>query len=247
MRPASTRAGSYAFDQNSLDWTGNVLLFSQTQLTPTRPPIQTRTCASLAIEDDDGACQIRLDGNRFKTFQTTLQTNYPNLTGGKDSTSGLTRIFKRANALQKILRAAYSWITSQDDLIGNAIEDCGRRRVPRRRQLGRPRREQRDQRLAQTPDAVILMPGLAPARRSSPVVLAGRIRPHRPMGGRDGHRAPRFSGGAVEPPLGGRSGLTGRRCGRSESTRSDAAWAWGCGSTMRRRAWRSRVRTPWPQ
>ncbi len=77
----------------------------------------------LAIEDDDGACQIRLDGNRFKTFQTTLQNDYPNLTGGKDSTSGLARIFKRANALQRILRAAYSWITSQDDLIGNAIED----------------------------------------------------------------------------------------------------------------------------
>jgi hypothetical protein len=35
----------------------------------------------------------------------------------------LGKIFKRANALQKILRAAYSFITSQDDLIGNAIED----------------------------------------------------------------------------------------------------------------------------
>ena len=45
----------------------------------------------LAIEDDDGACQIRLDGNRFKTFQTTLQNAYPNLTGGKDSTSGLAQ------------------------------------------------------------------------------------------------------------------------------------------------------------
>ena len=58
-----------------------------------------------------------------RTFQTTLQNAYPNLTGGKDSTSGLAKIFKRANALQRILRAAYSWITSQDDLIGNAIED----------------------------------------------------------------------------------------------------------------------------
>src|SRR5574342_570287 len=38
-------------------------------------------------------------------------------------TSTFNRFFKRANALQKILRAAYSWITSQDDLIGNAIED----------------------------------------------------------------------------------------------------------------------------
>jgi hypothetical protein len=115
--------GFYAFDQNNLDWTGNVLLFTQSQLTAYRTAHPNQNVRILAIEDDDGACQIRLDGNRFKTFQTTLQNSYPNLTGGKDSTSGLARIFKRANALQRILKAAYSWITSQDDLIGNAIED----------------------------------------------------------------------------------------------------------------------------
>jgi hypothetical protein len=64
-----------------------------------------------------------LDGDRFKKFETAIQTVYPNLTGGKDSTSGLGKVFRRANALQRILRAAYSFITSQDDLIGNAIED----------------------------------------------------------------------------------------------------------------------------
>ncbi len=115
--------GAYVFDQNNLDWTGNVLLFSQPQLTAYRTAHPNQNVRILALEDDDGACQIRLDGNRFKAFQTALQTAYPNLTGGKDSTSGLARIFKRANALQRILRAAYSWITSQDDLIGNAIED----------------------------------------------------------------------------------------------------------------------------
>jgi hypothetical protein len=115
--------GSYVFDQNNLDWTGNVLLFTLSQLTAYRTAHPNQNVRILAIEDDDGACQIRLDGDRFKTFQTALQNAYPNLTGGKDSTSGLARIFKRANALQRILRAAYSWITSQDDLIGNAIED----------------------------------------------------------------------------------------------------------------------------
>jgi hypothetical protein len=115
--------GSYAFDQNNLDWTGNVLLFTLSQLTAYKTAHPNQNVRILAIEDDDGACQIRLDGDRFKTFQTALQNAYPNLTGGKDSTSGLARIFKRANALQRILRAAYSWITSQDDLIGNAIED----------------------------------------------------------------------------------------------------------------------------
>ncbi|HET7469114.1 MAG TPA: hypothetical protein VFJ81_05535 [Gemmatimonadales bacterium] len=114
----------YAFDQNSLDWSGNVLVFSQTQLNSYRAAHPNQNIRLLAVEDDDGACQIRLDGNRFKTFMSVLQAAYPNLTGGKDSTlSTLARIYKRANALQRILKAAYSWITSQDDLIGNAIED----------------------------------------------------------------------------------------------------------------------------
>jgi hypothetical protein len=115
--------GYYAFDQNSRDWTGNVMLFSTTQLANYKTLHPNQNIRILALEDDDGACQIRLDGERFKTFQNTLQTEYPNLTGGKDSTSGLTKIFQHANALQKIIRTAYSWITSQDDLIGNAVED----------------------------------------------------------------------------------------------------------------------------
>jgi hypothetical protein len=114
----------YAFDQNALDWTGNVLVFSQTQLNNYRAAHPNQNIRLLAIEDDDDACQIRLDNNRFKTFMSALQAAYPNLTGGKDSTlSTLARIYKRANALQRILKAAYSWITSQDDLVGNAIED----------------------------------------------------------------------------------------------------------------------------
>jgi hypothetical protein len=116
-------ASYYSFDQNGRDWTGNVLLFSTAQLANYKTAHPNQNVRVLAIEDDDGACQIKLDGQRFKTFQNTIQSEYPNLTGGRDTTSGLTRTFNRANALQKILRAAYSWITSQDDLIGNAIED----------------------------------------------------------------------------------------------------------------------------
>ena len=117
-------SGYYAFDQNSLDWTGNVLLFSQVQLDSYKRQHSNQNFRVLVLEDDDGACAIRLDNNRFKALIGVLQAQYPNLTGGKDSTfAGLGKIVKRANALQKILRAAYSFITSQDDLVGNAIED----------------------------------------------------------------------------------------------------------------------------
>jgi hypothetical protein len=115
--------GYYAFDQNDNDWSGSVLVFSQSQLNAYKSLHPNQNVRILALEDDDGACQIKMDGNRFKSFMTALQGQYPNLTGGKDTLSSLGKVFKRANALQKILRAAYSFITTQDDLIGNGIED----------------------------------------------------------------------------------------------------------------------------
>lgn len=116
--------GYYRFDQNSLDWSGSVLLFSQSQLSSYKAAHPNQNFRIVALEDDDTGCVIKFDSNRFKNMVTTFQTQYPNLTGTKDTTSGtLVRYVKRANALQKILSAAYSFITTQDDLIGNAIED----------------------------------------------------------------------------------------------------------------------------
>jgi hypothetical protein len=116
--------GYYRFDQNDLDWRGSVLLFSQAQLNAYRAAHPNQNFRVVALEDDDTGCVIKFDANRFKNLVSTIQTAYPNLTGAKDTTGGtLVRYVKRANALQKILSAAYSFITTQDDLIGNAIED----------------------------------------------------------------------------------------------------------------------------
>lgn len=115
--------GYYRFDQNSLDWRGRVLLFSQAQLNAYKAAHPNQNFRIIALEDDDTGCRIKFDRNRFRNLQNTLQSEYPDLTGGKDTTSSLGRTIKRANALQKILAAAYSFITTQDDLIGNAIED----------------------------------------------------------------------------------------------------------------------------
>jgi hypothetical protein len=116
--------GPYRFDQNDLDWSGSVMLFSQTQLNNYKAAHPNQNFRIIALEDDDTGCVIKFDANRFKNFMGTIQTQYPNLTGAKDTTSSaLIKFVKRANALQKILSAAYAFITTQDDLIGNAIED----------------------------------------------------------------------------------------------------------------------------
>jgi hypothetical protein len=116
-------AGSYHFDQNNLDWNGSVLLFSQPQLTNYKTAHPNQNFRIVALEDDDGGCVIKFDAARFKNVITTIQAQYPNLTGAKDTATSITKWVKRANALQKILAAAYSFITTQDDLIGNALED----------------------------------------------------------------------------------------------------------------------------
>ena len=69
--------GYYAFDQNNLDWSGSVLLFSQQQLDSYRSQHPNQNFRVLAVEDDDGACAIRMDNNRFKTFITVLQNSTP--------------------------------------------------------------------------------------------------------------------------------------------------------------------------
>jgi hypothetical protein len=116
--------GYYRFDQNSLDWNGSALLFTQAQLNNYKTAHPNQNFRIIALEDDDTGCVVKLDPDRFKSVMSTIQNQYPNLTGTKDTTSSsLAKYVKRANALQKILRAAYSFITTQDDLIGNAVED----------------------------------------------------------------------------------------------------------------------------
>jgi hypothetical protein len=115
--------GYYYFDQNELNWSGRVLLFTQAQLTNYKTAHPNQNFRIIALEDDDTGCAIKFDGNRFKNLISTISSYYPNLTGSKDTTSGIVKYVKRANALQKILAAAYSFITTQDDLIGNAVED----------------------------------------------------------------------------------------------------------------------------
>jgi hypothetical protein len=116
--------GYYYFDQNNLDWTGSVLLFTQAQLNNYKTAHPNQNFRVVALEDDDTGCVIKFDSDRFRSMLTTIQAQYPNLTGTKDTTSStLVKFVKRANALQKILSAAYSFITTKDDLIGNAVED----------------------------------------------------------------------------------------------------------------------------
>jgi hypothetical protein len=120
---AEPAGGYYRFDQNSLDWSGNVLLINQTQLNSYKSAHPNQNFRVFLVEDDDTPCQIKTDPARFSNLVKTVEAAYPMFTGGRDSTSGgILRIWKRANAIQKILKALASVIKTNDELIGNAVE-----------------------------------------------------------------------------------------------------------------------------
>jgi hypothetical protein len=120
---AEPSPGYYRFDQNSLDWSGSVLLMSDIQLSSYKSAHPDQNLRVFVVEDDDTSCRIKTDPNRFATLVKAVEAAYPLLTGGRDSTSGaIQKLWKRANAIQKILKALASLIKTNDELIGNAVE-----------------------------------------------------------------------------------------------------------------------------
>jgi len=115
--------GPYAFDQNQTTWSGRVLLFSQAQFDAYRAQHPGQAYRVFVVEDDDTPCQIKADSARFERLISDVEAGIGPLSGGIDSTLSLGKAYKAARAGWKILKSFWSWITTQDDLVGNAVED----------------------------------------------------------------------------------------------------------------------------
>jgi len=114
----------YYFDQNGLDWSGSVMLFSKVQLDAYNAAHPGQNIRVFVVEDDDTACQIKANrdivGNLFKAVDGA----YKALTAGNDSSNTVAKLFKRANAIQKLWAAVASFINTNDELVGTAVEDA---------------------------------------------------------------------------------------------------------------------------
>src|SRR5712664_879308 len=115
--------GPYTFDQNDLDWSGNVLLFSKTQLDQYNAAHPSQNPRVFIVEDDDTACQIKTDVGRAERIFQVVDSTYRLLTGGNDSSNALVRAYKYAKAAKSLWQAVASFFRSNDDLVGNAVED----------------------------------------------------------------------------------------------------------------------------
>lgn len=115
--------GPYVYDQNGLDWSGNVVLFTQAQLDNYRAQHPGESIRVFMVEDDDTSCLIKQSGTTLESILAALDAAYAIYTGGKDSTAGVAKFFQRARTFQKIWQQLAGIITTSDEMVGNAIED----------------------------------------------------------------------------------------------------------------------------
>jgi hypothetical protein len=115
--------GPYTFDQNALDWSGNVLLFSKNQLDQYNAAHPNQNLRVFVVEDDDTACQIKTDVGRAERLFKVVDSLYNNLTGGNDSSSVTVRAYKYAKAGKSLWQAIASFFKTNDDVVGTAVED----------------------------------------------------------------------------------------------------------------------------
>ncbi|MGE5802392.1 MAG: hypothetical protein ACM358_09030 [Gemmatimonadota bacterium] len=115
--------GPYTFDQNNLDWSGNVLLFSKSQIDQYNLAHPGQNIRVFVVEDDDTACQIKTDPNRFQRVLTYLDSLYNHLTSGNDSSNVIKKYYAFASTGYNIWKALASFINSNDELVGTAVDD----------------------------------------------------------------------------------------------------------------------------
>ena len=115
--------GPYTFDQNNLDWSGRVLLFSKNQLDQYNAAHANQNLRVFIVEDDDTACQIKTDTDRFQRLITYVDSLYNRLTSGNDSSTVFRKYYAYARTGYNIWKALAAFFKSNDELVGTAVDD----------------------------------------------------------------------------------------------------------------------------
>jgi hypothetical protein len=115
--------GPYTFDQNNLDWSGSVLLFSKQQFDQYNAAHPNQNVRVFVVEDDDTACQIKTDTDRFHRLVTYVDSLYGRLTSGNDSSTAFRKYYAYAQTGYNIWKALASFFKSNDELVGTAVDD----------------------------------------------------------------------------------------------------------------------------
>ncbi|HET9709195.1 MAG TPA: hypothetical protein VFP39_12930 [Gemmatimonadales bacterium] len=116
------QAGFQYYDQNDADWTGDVLLYTQTDLDTYKAQHPGQGVRVLMIEDDDTPCVIKTDNTSINRLFATADSVYKLYTAGKDQKTTVGKVWWAAQILRKIWTYAAGLIKTNDDLVGNEID-----------------------------------------------------------------------------------------------------------------------------
>jgi hypothetical protein len=117
------QSAPYMFDQNGLDWSGSVMLFSEEQLANYHVQHPGQNVRVYAVEDDDTACEIKTNGAQFGDALAALDSLFKGRTAGKDTLIPGGKQYRSATAFSSFLSTLASLVKTNDELVGNAVAD----------------------------------------------------------------------------------------------------------------------------
>ncbi len=115
--------GPYYYNQDQTEWSGSVLVLSQSQLDNYRAVHPGQAMRLFFVEDDDTRCVIKSDPADLQALIKSVDSLVAGMSGGTDIWSVAGRTWKSFPIAQKLLSVAASLIKTNDDVVGNAVED----------------------------------------------------------------------------------------------------------------------------
>ncbi len=118
---AEHATGIYAWDQNTLDWTGSVMLLADADYNAYQKKHPGAPVRIVAWEDDDEPCVDHANVTGVAALVTAVDNAYKQLTSGKVD-PWYFRGIKSAPSIFSLVAAIHNVILTNDDFIGNGVE-----------------------------------------------------------------------------------------------------------------------------
>jgi hypothetical protein len=117
----------FNYDNNGNNFSGAILVADSAQQAQFRATYGTTVGMNVIFwEDDDTDCAIKADEDRFRNMMNTIAQNYQAVFAAIQDLS-IKSLVKALPGLQNIISAVASWVKSNDDLVGSAVEmSCSR-------------------------------------------------------------------------------------------------------------------------
>lgn len=112
----------FNYDNNGSNFSGAILVADSAEQARFRATYGTTVGMNIIFwEDDDTDCAIKADEDRFRNMMNTIANNYESVFAAIQDLS-IKSLVKALPGLRDIVSAVASWITSNDDLVGSAVE-----------------------------------------------------------------------------------------------------------------------------